>query len=114
VPQCVDGDHFIQAVSLGGYAAGTLQGAHRDGTGRSGLGSGSVAGVHLQYSCLLSCTKRESSQAESSTATDTSQSSTIRKGRKTVIFRRMRNGSIEPYSLSSEAIESSRSISLKR
>src|ERR1035437_141730 len=36
VPQRVDGDHFIQAGSLGGQAAGTLQGAHRDGTGRGG------------------------------------------------------------------------------
>jgi hypothetical protein len=36
VSQRVDGDHLIQAGSLGGQAAGTLQGAHCNGTGRVG------------------------------------------------------------------------------
>jgi hypothetical protein len=51
VPQRVDGDHFIQAGSLGGQAAGTLQGAHRDGTGRVGAGPGNrkcCGWAHLQ------------------------------------------------------------------
>ena len=42
MPQRVHGDSLVQTGSLSGKAAGALQGANRDGTGRIGTGEQEV------------------------------------------------------------------------